>query len=108
MTGEMPNSFGELSNLQSLRMGSNMFSGELKPFNDLKNLLHLDLSGKDCAVTLFTFTTLSFFYAHIFSDNDLVDDIPKSFLDSISARKPIEVDLSSNRLTGGVPIELDR
>ena len=45
---------------------------------------------------------------HEFSDNDLVGDIPKSFLDSISARKPIEVDLSSNRLTGGVPIELDR
>ncbi|KAL7543177.1 hypothetical protein ACHAXR_012471 [Thalassiosira sp. AJA248-18] len=85
LTGALPDSFGKLDNLIHLRLGSNMFSGELNDFRDLKYLLHLDLS-----------------------DNDLVGTIPRKFLSSISARKPVEVDLSSNNLSGGVPLELDR
>lgn len=42
------------------------------------------------------------------TDNDLVGTIPSQFLNSISARKPVEVDLSSNDLSGGVPLELDK
>ena len=41
-------------------------------------------------------------------DNNLVGSIPKTFLNGMSARRPIEVDLSSNGLLGGVPVELDR
>ena len=41
-------------------------------------------------------------------DNDLVGTIPMNFLKAISSHKPIEVDLSSNNLSGGVPLELDR
>ena len=42
------------------------------------------------------------------TENDFVGTIPTDFLSSISARKPIEVDLSSNGLSGAVPSELDR
>ncbi len=41
-------------------------------------------------------------------ENDLAGAIPTDFLGSISARKPIEVDLSSNGLSGTVPPQLDR
>jgi len=84
LTGGLPD-FSPLSSLISLRLGSNMFSGEPSGFSDVKYLLNLDLS-----------------------DNDLVGTIPKNFLNGISARKPILVDLSSNNLSGGLPIELDR
>jgi len=84
LNGGLPN-FGKLSSLISLRLGSNMFSGEPNGFGGLEYLLHLDLS-----------------------DNDLVGTIPMNFLKAISSHKPIEVDLSSNNLSGGVPLVLDR
>lgn len=46
LTGALPDSFEQLSSLVELRLGSNMFSGELKSFGDLEFLLQLDLSGK--------------------------------------------------------------
>ena len=33
-------------NLVELRLGSNLFSGQLKTFDDFVNLIQLDLSGK--------------------------------------------------------------
>ena len=82
LTGELPNSFGP--NLVVLRLGSNRFSGRLKPFSRMEYLRHLDLS-----------------------DNNLTGAIPSNFLESASMRKPIEVDVSSNKLTGGLPTQLD-
>lgn len=85
MTGNLPDSFGDLTNLISLRLGSNGFTGSLRSFRDLEYLLHVDLS-----------------------DNKLEGLIPTDFLEKVSTRKPIEVDLSSNNLSGLVPNELDR
>mmetsp|Transcript_6467 Transcript_6467/g.10621 ORF Transcript_6467/g.10621 Transcript_6467/m.10621 type:complete len:498 (+) Transcript_6467:168-1661(+) len=84
LSGGLPD-FTSLDSLISLHLGSNRFSGEPTGFGGLKYLLNLDLS-----------------------DNDLVGTIPKNFLRNISARKPIAVDLSSNNLSGGIPLELDR
>ena len=42
------------------------------------------------------------------TDNDLEGTIPMNYLNSISHRKPITADLSSNKLSGAVPLELDR
>ncbi len=46
LTGELPVSYGKLVNLIELRLGSNLFSGELSSFSDLGSLILLDLSGK--------------------------------------------------------------
>lgn len=82
LSGELPDTFGD--NLVNLRLGSNRFSGRLKPFSTMAFLRHLDLS-----------------------ENELTGAIPTNFLERASMRKPIEVDLSSNKLTGGLPSELD-
>lgn len=47
LTGALPQSFGKLANLIELRLGSNLFSGPLKSFDDFVNLIQLDLSGKN-------------------------------------------------------------
>ena len=53
LTGALPDSFEKLSSLVELRLGSNMFSGELRSFGDLEFLLQLDLSGKGyCVMTM--------------------------------------------------------
>jgi len=85
LTGALPRNFEKINNLVELRLGSNMFSGALASFSELKGLHLLDVS-----------------------DNDLVGAIPTSFLSSISDHKPIVADLSSNRLSGSVPTQLDR
>jgi hypothetical protein len=46
LTGALPRSFKKLVTLSELRLGSNLFSGPLKGFDDFKNLIKLDLSGK--------------------------------------------------------------
>ena len=46
LTGELPVSYDKLTSLIELRLGSNMFSGEVSSFSDLGNLILLDLSGK--------------------------------------------------------------
>eukprot|EP00986_Skeletonema_menzelii_P018835 scaffold26732_cov145-Skeletonema_menzelii.AAC.1 len=82
LTGELPEMFA--SDLVTLRLGSNRFSGRLKSFADMEYLRHLDLS-----------------------ENQLTGRIPLNFLELSSSRRPIEVDLSSNKLTGGFPDALD-
>jgi hypothetical protein len=42
------------------------------------------------------------------ADNKLSGTIPSDFLQSLSTRKPVEVDLSSNKLKGRIPTDLDR
>ena len=114
LTGGLPVSFGKLTNLIELRLGSNMFSGEVSSFSDLGNLILLDLSGKVKFIgeTVFHYFSMKSFYcSHILSlvsENDLRGSIPNDFLSSISGRKPMLVDLSSNSLSGIVPHHLDR
>ena len=88
-----------------------MFSGSLKSFVDFVNLIQLDLSGTHPIVTHYLSANFSWKVSHAYhniTENDLEGKIPTDFLASISARKPIEVDLSSNSLSGGVPPNLDR
>jgi len=82
LTGELPDTFD--SDLVVLRLGSNRFSGKLKSFSEMEYLHHLDLS-----------------------ENEITGHIPYNFLELSSTRRPIEVDLSSNKLKGGLPPTLD-
>lgn len=52
LNGALPHSFGKLANLVELRLGSNLFSGPLKSFDDFVNLIQLDLSGKHQSVVI--------------------------------------------------------
>lgn len=85
LIGNLPESWGSAINLIELRLGNNEFSGNLVSFSDLTDMLTLDLS-----------------------ENDLVGAIPDDFLSSVSGRKSILVDLSSNKLSGVIPHHIDR
>jgi hypothetical protein len=45
LTGTIPHSFGKVTNLVMLKLGSNEFSGPLRGFSAMEYLLHVDLSG---------------------------------------------------------------
>ena len=111
MTGEIPHSFGKVINLVSLKLGSNNFSGSLCGFSAMEFLRHLDLSGTYVrqynVFSLYISLTIHTF-PRLYLDNKLSGTIPVDFLESVSTRKPINVDLSSNKLSGRVPTDLDR
>uniref|UniRef100_A0A7R9WJ53 Leucine-rich repeat-containing N-terminal plant-type domain-containing protein n=1 Tax=Pseudictyota dubia TaxID=2749911 RepID=A0A7R9WJ53_9STRA len=82
--GQLPDVAG-LVELKTLRLGSNSFSGSLPSFESSSQLRALDLS-----------------------QNELVGSIPSSFLEAVGIDRHVELNLASNRLTGTVPVELDR
>jgi len=85
LSGPLPPSLGELTNLKKLRLGNNKFEGTLPDFSDHPDLISLDLS-----------------------DNKLTGTIPSTLLKDVAASDEIFLDLSSNRLTGTIPGELVR
>eukprot|EP00593_Proboscia_inermis_P000593 CAMPEP_0171299800 /NCGR_PEP_ID=MMETSP0816-20121228/8671_1 /TAXON_ID=420281 /ORGANISM="Proboscia inermis, Strain CCAP1064/1" /LENGTH=158 /DNA_ID=CAMNT_0011775909 /DNA_START=407 /DNA_END=884 /DNA_ORIENTATION=- len=74
-----------MTKLKVLQMSSNRMTGKLLDFSSLKYLDHIDLS-----------------------DNLLTGEIPRSFLSGVDTSIKLFVNLSSNRLYGGIPIELGR
>jgi hypothetical protein len=84
-SGPLPDSFGVLNYLRTLRLGSNSFNGPLPAFGDMNGLTTIDIS-----------------------ENTLQGSIPSDFLQRINPSADIEINLAQNRLRGTVPEELDR
>lgn len=85
LIGPLPTSFVNLPYLRTLRLQTNQFTGKLAPFEDMNVLHTLDLS-----------------------DNALTGEISSTFFDRITTTAELDVDLSSNQLSGTIPLELDR
>jgi Leucine-rich repeat (LRR) protein len=81
----LPTRIAELKRLRTLRLGSNDFTGPLPPFSHTFILKTIDLSF-----------------------NDLSGTIPSTFLNRMSSTAKLEVNLASNMLSGGLPVELER
>lgn len=84
-SGSIPAALQDLSNLKKLRLGNNKFSGTLPDFATHTELKSIDLSG-----------------------NKLSGTIPKALLQNVHTNEDIFVDLSHNRLSGMVPGSLSR
>jgi len=84
-TGTLPKYLEDMTNLRSLLMTSNYFSGHLGGVNMPGSMRFLDIS-----------------------DNDLTGSIPESFMTLVPFSAAIEVDFSDNLLTGHIPSDLVR
>jgi len=85
LSGPLPPSLNELTQLKKLRLGNNQFQGTLPDFSGHPDLISIDLSG-----------------------NKLTGTIPATLLKDVATSDDIFLDLSSNRLTGTIPGELAR
>ncbi|KAJ1429743.1 Leucine-rich repeat [Sesbania bispinosa] len=97
-------SFGECSALQHLDLSTNNYFGDIaRTISPCKNLIHLNLSGNQFSgpVPSLPSGSLQFLYL---AANHFHGQIPKSLTDLCSTL--VELDLSSNNLTGVVPGEL--
>ncbi|XP_044960508.1 receptor-like protein kinase 5 [Hordeum vulgare subsp. vulgare] len=100
-SGVLPMAIAELSALQNLLLDTNGFTGEIpEAFSSLKELTTLDLWGNKLSgsipVWIWQHQKLEFLYLY---DNRLTGELPCN----ITAVNLIEIDLSSNKLTGCIP-----
>lgn len=84
-SGTLPKSFASLTYLVNLRLDSNAFTGSLPGFDDMHLLNYIDIS-----------------------DNTLTGPISRKFLERIGADSNPTIRLAGNQLTGVVPQEFDR
>ena len=129
LTGTIPNSFGNLINLQEVKLSYNQLSGTLPPMEQLVNLTYFSVSnnqltgsfpaGLTSATNLFTIdlsanqftgeipslTNLRQLYYLELDHNNFTGALPGSFLSSYGL---IAVDLSYNQLTGVIPSQIYR
>lgn len=84
-TGQIPEGAANFPFLRILRLDHNLFDGRLPSFAESATLLELSVVG-----------------------NALTGEIPHDFLKAIPSSSPIRVDLTSNGLSGTIPVELER
>ena len=105
LTGSIPSTLGDLTNLRELFLGSNQLTGSIpSTLGDLTNLQGLDLGWNDLTgsipSTLASLTSLD--YLRLIA-NDFTGPIP-SFLGNFTKLR--ELSLSENSLTGSIPPSL--
>lgn len=107
LTGGMPSSLGQMSALKNLQLQSNKFTGQIpQEVLDLTELQTVDLSGQGLVGTLPSFASLAIQSLDL-SGNSFSGSIPDNFLSTIDAGS-LNLDLSSNQLTGELPGSLSR
>lgn len=116
LDGNLPTFLASLPNLEYLRLDQNAFVGVLgDELAGLSKLKHLDLSkqvssggrgGLEGSVPSFSnFTQLTELYLN---ENQFTGPLTVDFLSSVDNTGSVTVDLTSNRLTGEIPLVLER
>ncbi|KAM3189163.1 hypothetical protein ACQJBY_067847 [Aegilops geniculata] len=100
-SGVLPMAMAKLSALQNLLLDKNGFTGEIpEAFSSLKELTTLDLWGNNLSgsipIWIWQHQKLEFLYLY---GNGLTGELPSN----ITAVNLIEIDLSTNKLTGCIP-----
>lgn len=113
LTGKIPAEISQLTKLESLRMGSNLFVSDIPDLSKLKNLLFIDFSGlyiKDKDIPKITsplpdLSKLPKLLFVDFSNSNLEGQLPTEIGNCIDL---IYLDVSGNRLTGSIPTSLSK
>ena len=107
LSGSLPASLGNLSNLTTLRLEYNHLSGNIPTdLGKLTNLTHLYLAGNQLSGSIPTqlgsLTNLTYLQL---SDNQLSGSIPTQLADLTNL---VDLELRSNQLSGSIPPQLAR
>ena len=114
-TGQIPSELGLMTSLRTLALSENDLTGTLpQSLEQLTNLEVLALQQRnkpDSGIKgpLLDFSTMSNLKVLYLGPNELTGTISPGFLSGIiNTGDTIEIDLSFNRLEGGLPLELER
>ncbi|KAG8366552.1 hypothetical protein BUALT_Bualt17G0091700 [Buddleja alternifolia] len=101
LTGEIPENIGNLTNLKRLNFGGNAFHGKIPDsFGGLKHLLILDMSRNSLSGFLpLSFGEMASLLKLDLSNNNLEGEIP---LEIANLKSLTLLDLSNNRFSGGL------
>lgn len=108
LEGGFPKELLQLSNVRTLSLGGNKFTGPLPSFSGLKYLRTLRLNNNNFDGPLPAFENMHILSTLDISNNKLDGTIPSNFLASLGLRTRLELDLSNNQLSGPVPSDLKR
>jgi len=109
LSGPFPEELFQLKNIKTIDLGNNMLTGPLSgQFANLPYLVKLDLYRNKLSGAVPSFEgNWRLEYIDI-SENSLDRPIPANFLADVPFEVPMFVDLSSNKIPGFIPSELDR
>ena len=108
-TGEIPNWFRLMPNLQYLKLSQNALTGTVPAIlESMASLKHLDLSdqsssGKGLSGNLPSFSNQTALTEVFLSHNNFQGPIPTDFLSSVQKTELVTIDVRYNALTGTVP-----
>jgi len=109
LSGSFPQELFELRGIKTIEISKNSLTGTLsQSFDDLEYLVKLDIGYNQLSGRVPSFEN-NWRLQSIDLSNNLFDlPIPANFLLGPPAQQPLFVDLSSNKIPGEVPTELDR
>ncbi|KAI8893392.1 hypothetical protein BC833DRAFT_298443 [Globomyces pollinis-pini] len=101
LTGTIPTSFSQLSNLESLTLTGNFLIGNISPIKDLTSLINLTLSYNAFSGPITKFTTNLEIIELTF--NNFTGNLPDTFETLTKLKK---INLNRNEFTGEIPVSL--
>jgi Leucine-rich repeat (LRR) protein len=108
LSGPIPQEIASLTNLESLSMSVNGFTGPVPDFSTLTKLVSLRLGNNQLTGEVPAFSQQPALASVDLSNNKLTGPVPASFLQRVSSGQSLILDLSDNSLTGTVPGGLNR
>jgi len=109
LSGGFPANLFELRNLETIDLQDNLLSGPLpNEFSDLPYLTNLNIDHNQFSGTLPSFKNSTSLTRIDLGYNSFTGTIPTNFLQGLSRKQSVYVDLIANNIEGDIPTELDR